>query len=122
MTVTSGIASLSLILLIIFFAIALVAGIVFLIVSLCISASRKNNISEAIKKEKAEKAKSLGEVLTQHRTQCKMTQEFVAETLGVSRQAVSKWERGISDPSTTNLMALAKLYDVTAEELLKEVQ
>ncbi len=36
-----------------------------------------------------------------------MTQEFVAETLGVSRQAVSKWESGASDPSTTNLMALA---------------
>jgi len=34
-----------------------------------------------------------------------MTQEFVAESLGVSRQAVSKWESGASDPSTTNLMA-----------------
>ncbi|HHX77896.1 MAG TPA: helix-turn-helix transcriptional regulator, partial [Firmicutes bacterium] len=39
-----------------------------------------------------------------------MTQEFVAETIGVSRQAVSKWESGSSDPSTTNLMALAKLF------------
>ena len=45
-----------------------------------------------------------------------MTQEFVAETLGVSRQAVSKWESGISDPSTTNLMALAKLFGVTVED------
>lgn len=51
-----------------------------------------------------------------------MTQEFVAETLGVSRQAVSKWETGVSDPSTTNLMALAKLFGVTAEEILKEAQ
>lgn len=51
-----------------------------------------------------------------------MTQEFVAETLGVSRQAVSKWESGVSDPSTTNLMALAKLFGVTAEEILKEAQ
>ena len=49
-----------------------------------------------------------------------MTQEFVAEALGVSRQTVSKWERGLSDPSTTNLMALAKLFGTTAEELLKE--
>lgn len=39
-----------------------------------------------------------------------MTQEFVAEALGVSRQAVSKWESGASDPSTTNLIALAKLF------------
>ncbi|WP_294647476.1 helix-turn-helix transcriptional regulator, partial [uncultured Faecalibacterium sp.] len=53
---------------------------------------------------------------------CKMTQEFVAETIGVSRQAVSKWENGTSDPSTSNLFALAKLYGVSVEELLKEVE
>lgn len=48
-----------------------------------------------------------------------MTQEFVSETLGVSRQAVSKWENGVSDPSTSNLIALAKLYGVSAEELIQ---
>lgn len=48
-----------------------------------------------------------------------MTQEFVAEAIGVSRQAVSKWENGSSDPSTSNLIALAKLFDVPAEELIK---
>ena len=53
---------------------------------------------------------------------CKMTQEFVSETLGVSRQAVSKWENGTSDPSTSNLIALANLYGVSAEELLKSVE
>lgn len=66
--------------------------------------------------------KSLGEALKVHRTQCKMTQEFVAETIGVSRQAVSKWENGTSDPSTSNLFALAKLYGISVEELLKEVE
>ena len=66
--------------------------------------------------------KSLGETLRAHRTKCKMTQEFVAETLGVSRQAVSKWENGTSDPSTSNLFALAKLYSVSVEDLLKEVE
>lgn len=60
--------------------------------------------------------------MKQHRVDCKMTQEFVAESLGVSRQAVSKWESGASDPSTTNLMALAKLFGVSAEDLLKEAQ
>ena len=50
-----------------------------------------------------------------------MTQEFVAESLGVSRQAVSKWESGASDPSTSNLLALAKLYSVSAEDLLRSV-
>jgi transcriptional regulator with XRE-family HTH domain len=46
----------------------------------------------------------------------------VAESLGVSRQAVSKWESGSADPSTSNLVALAKLFGVTPEELLKEAQ
>ena len=49
-----------------------------------------------------------------------MTQEFVAEALGVSRQAVSKWETGTADPSTSNLLALAKLFGVPAEELLHQ--
>ena len=51
-----------------------------------------------------------------------MTQEFVAEAIGVSRQAVSKWESGAADPSTSNLLALAKLYGVSPEELLKSVE
>ena len=75
-----------------------------------------------VRKEKAEIKRSLGEVLKQHREECKMTQEFVAESVGVSRQAVSKWENGTSDPSTSNLIALAKLFDLSAEELLHEVR
>ena len=50
------------------------------------------------------------------------TQEELAEAVGVSRQAVSKWESGASDPSTANLIALAKLFGTTPEELLKESQ
>ena len=38
--------------------------------------------------------KSLAEALRENRVRCKMTQEFVSETIGVSRQAVSKWENG----------------------------
>ena len=74
------------------------------------------------REESAAIKRSLGEVLKAHRTRCQMTQEFVAESLGVSRQAVSKWENGASDPSTVNLLALAKLYGVSADELLREVQ
>ena len=92
------------------------------VVYLVIKALRKYTRSVPVRKEKAENAKTRGEVLKQHRLNCKMTQEFVAETLGVSRQAVSKWESGASAPSTTNLMALAKVFDVSAEELLKETQ
>ena len=78
--------------------------------------------SKDVRKEKAEIKRSLGEVLKQHREECRMTQEFVAESVGVSRQAVSKWENGTSDPSTSNLIALAKLFDLSAEELLHEVR
>ena len=43
-----------------------------------------------IRKEKAATRKNLGEALKEQRLRCQMTQEFVAERLGVSRQAVSK--------------------------------
>ena len=72
--------------------------------------------------EKKAVAKSLGEALKENRIRCQMTQEFVAETLGVSRQAVSKWESGASDPSTSNLLALAKLFGIDAKELLDETK
>ena len=51
-----------------------------------------------------------------------LTQETLGEKLGVSRQAVSKWETGAADPSTANLLALAKLYGVSPEELLRNAQ
>ena len=65
---------------------------------------------------------TLGKVIRQQRMRCKMTQEFVAEALGVSRQAVSKWESGASEPSTSNLLALAKLFQVDAAEMLRAVK
>ena len=66
--------------------------------------------------------KSLGEAIKARRMECNMTQEFVAGELGVSRQAVSKWESGASDPSTANLLALCRLFQVQPEELLREVK
>lgn len=78
--------------------------------------------SSEVREEKKVSKKALGEVIKGHRTEHKMTQEFVAEYLGVSRQAVSKWESGLSDPSTSNLIALSKLFDMAPEELLKEAR
>lgn len=46
------------------------------------------------------------------------SQEGLARKLGLSRQAVSKWERAESSPDTENLISLAKLYDVSLDELL----
>ena len=63
--------------------------------------------------------KPLGEAIKNQRNACGMTQEFVAGELGVSRQAVSKWESGASEPNTTNLIALAKLFGVEPEDLLR---
>lgn len=86
---------------------------------LVIKVLRRYVNSKDIREEKQTISKYLGEVLKEHRTRCKLTQEFVAEHLGVYRQAVSKWESGQADPKTTNLIALAKLYGVTPEELVK---
>ena len=96
-------------------------GIIYCFV-LLIRALRKYLRSDPVRKETAAVRRSLGEALKAHRTECKMTQEFVAEHLGVSRQAVSKWETGASDPSTSNLLTLAKLYGISAVELLKEIE
>ena len=64
-------------------------------------------------------AKKMGKKIAFLRQKNKYTQENLAEKLGISSQAVSKWENGISDPSTSNLIALAKLYGLSAEELLE---
>ena len=46
------------------------------------------------------------------------SQDVLAEKLGISRQAVSKWERAESSPSVDNLIDLAKLYGITVDEML----
>ncbi len=48
-----------------------------------------------------------------------LSQEALAEKLGISRQAVSKWERAEASPDTDNLILLARLYNVSLDELLK---
>ena len=100
---------------------AFVAAVIYLFI-LLVKALRKYLKSGEVRKEKSAVCKSLGEALKENRIRCRMTQEFVAERLGVSRQAVSKWETGTSDPSTSKLLALAKLFGISPEELLREVQ
>ena len=63
----------------------------------------------------------IGSRIQEYRKKAELSQEEFADKIGVSRQAVSKWESGASDPSTSNLLALAKLYGVSAEDLLRSV-
>lgn len=56
--------------------------------------------------------------LIQMRRRRGLSQGDLARALGLSRQAVSKWERGESSPDTNNLIALATLYGVTLDELV----
>lgn len=100
---------------------AVSGGLIYLFV-LLVKALRKYLKSNEVRKENAVLFRNLGEALKENRIRCKMTQEFVAEHLGVSRQAVSKWENGTSDPSTANLLALAKLYGINPADLLRQIQ
>lgn len=116
--VATGVIIILVAVLYVLFWIAVSAGIVYLFI-LIVKALKKYVNSKEVREEEKAVAKSLGEALKENRIRCQMTQEFVAETLGVSRQSVSKWENGSSDPNTSNLIALAKLYKISPEELLE---
>lgn len=60
---------------------------------------------------------TLGKRISALRRDKKLSQEYVAETLNVSRQAVSKWENDLSSPDTENLIALAQLLETDVEFL-----
>ena len=100
---------------------------IFIYISILLVKSLKKYLKENTKEDsqviKMEKEtdmakKTLAERLKSYRIEKRMTQEYVAEQLGVSRQAVSKWENGTSEPSTSNLVALAKLFEVEVSVLL----
>ncbi len=61
---------------------------------------------------------NLPDRLTALRKRAGLSQGDVAEQLNVSRQAVSRWETGLTVPSTDNLSHLGRLYGVTLDELL----
>lgn len=63
---------------------------------------------------------SFGEKLSLLRKQRGMTQMELAEELDVSRQAVSRWELGVSNPSTDNLVSIGKLFHVPVDALTNE--
>lgn len=63
---------------------------------------------------------SLSEKILSLRTQLGLSQEDLAEKLGVSRQSVSKWETGQSVPDLDKLIKLADLFGISVDELVRE--
>lgn len=61
---------------------------------------------------------NLSEHLEDLRKQHDLTQDQLAEKLTVTRQAISRWERGLAYPTVDNLKALAQLYQVSLDTLL----
>lgn len=60
--------------------------------------------------------------LVRLRKEKNLSQEALANELGISRQAVSKWERAEASPDTDNLILLAKLYGMSLDDLLKQIK
>lgn len=63
---------------------------------------------------------ALSEKLYELRKKSALSQEQLAEQLGVSRQAISKWESGKAVPETDTLVSISKYFDVSLDYLMKE--
>ena len=61
---------------------------------------------------------TLGERILNYRKRAGLSQERLAELLGVSRQAVSKWEGDAAQPDLDKIVALARLFGITTDQLL----
>ncbi|MBE5851803.1 MAG: helix-turn-helix transcriptional regulator [Lachnospiraceae bacterium] len=61
---------------------------------------------------------TLEEQIRNCRKQAGISQEKMAELIGVSRQAITKWENGTGTPDITNLVAIAELFQISLDELL----
>lgn len=62
----------------------------------------------------------LSEKIFELRKANKLSQEKLAEKIGVSRQSISKWESGESIPEIERLIELSKIFDVTVDYLVKD--
>lgn len=62
---------------------------------------------------------TLGERLLEYRTNLKMSQDTLAEKVGVTRQTVSKWETDQSAPEFNKIIPLCEIFGITTDELIK---
>lgn len=61
----------------------------------------------------------VGQRLKMRRNELKLTQDYVAEKLGITRQTISNWEIGRSYPDIERIIRLSELYELSLDELLK---
>lgn len=66
-------------------------------------------------------AKTIGNAIAKRRSQCDLTQEVVAEKLGIGYEAVSRIERGVVIPNITRLAELAEIFHCSTADLLREM-
>ena len=63
--------------------------------------------------------KSMGEIISTLRREKGMTQKDIADKLGITDKAVSKWERDIAFPDTATIPKLADILEINVEELMQ---
>ena len=63
---------------------------------------------------------NVGEKIQEHRMKNGLSQEVLADKLGVTRQSVSRWELGQALPELDKIVAISRLFKVTTDELLLE--
>lgn len=79
---------------------------------------RYNRTFVANQKKDEKLKKSLGEILKDYRLKAGLSQEYVAHELGVSRQAISKWENGKGLPDVSLMLPLCEVLEINVNELL----
>ena len=60
----------------------------------------------------------IGEVIKELRAEKKLSQQKLAEAVGVSQKAIDYWERGVNEPKASYIVKLADFFDVSADYLL----
>lgn len=63
----------------------------------------------------------IGEKIKTKRKEINLTQEYLAKELNISRQAVSKWEKGLSEPSMNNLIKISEIFGVDIYYFRKDI-